>query len=124
MGDVDRDLAEFIGSVLPNSSSRDLVLETLQSLGVETLEDLKYVQEPDLVNILRPIEARKLIARINALWSSPLTAGHFMIAVDQIIVKDGVTNCGEALLMMFVTYYCLNISYPAELGATLEFMQR
>ncbi|RXN33042.1 hypothetical protein ROHU_004411 [Labeo rohita] len=67
MGDVDRDLAEFIGSVLPNSSSRDLVLETLQSLGVETLEDLKYVQEPDLVNILRPIEARKLIARINAL---------------------------------------------------------
>lgn len=47
-----------------------------------------------------------------------------MIAVDRIIVKDGVTNCGEALLMMFVMYYCLNISYPVEPGATLEFMQR
>ncbi|KAM9501371.1 uncharacterized protein Hap1MRO34_010529 isoform 1-T2 [Clarias gariepinus] len=67
MGDVDSELADFIGSVLPNSSSKDLMLETLQSLGVETLEDLKYVQERDLVNVLRPIEARKFIGRINAL---------------------------------------------------------
>ncbi|KAF5891817.1 Interferon-induced 44, partial [Clarias magur] len=67
MGDVGSELADFIGSVLPNSSSKDLILETLQSLGVETLEGLKYVQEPDLVNILRPIEARKFIGRINAL---------------------------------------------------------
>ncbi|XP_056613132.1 uncharacterized protein LOC130437768 [Triplophysa dalaica] len=56
--------------------------------------------------------------------SSPLTAENLMIAVDQTIVKDGVTNCVDALVMMFVYYYCLNISYPLELGATLEFMQR
>ncbi|CAM4548734.1 unnamed protein product [Leuciscus chuanchicus] len=52
------------------------------------------------------------------------TAENWMIAVDQTIVKDAVTNCGDALVMMFVSYYCLNISYPLELGATLEFMQR
>lgn len=56
MDDVDSDLADFTGSVLPNSSSKNLMLETLQTLGVETLEDLKYVQESDLVNILRPAE--------------------------------------------------------------------
>lgn len=65
--DEDSDLADFIGSVLPNSSANELVLEALQTLGVETLEDLKYVQEADLVNVLRPIEARKLIARVKAL---------------------------------------------------------
>ncbi|KAF7641670.1 hypothetical protein LDENG_00275120 [Lucifuga dentata] len=56
--------------------------------------------------------------------SSPLTAGHFMIAVDQTIVNGTVPNFGGALVLMFATYYCLNISYPAELGATLEFLQR
>ncbi len=66
MDDVDSGLSDFIYSVLPNSSSNDLLLEALQTLGVETVEDLKYVQEADLVNTLRPIEARKLIARFKA----------------------------------------------------------
>ncbi|XP_056335164.1 uncharacterized protein LOC130246305 [Danio aesculapii] len=64
---VDDDLANFVGFALQNSSSKDLVLEALQNLGVGTLEDLKYVQEPDLVNVLRPIEVRKFLARIKAL---------------------------------------------------------
>ncbi|KAG9272594.1 hypothetical protein AMEX_G8348 [Astyanax mexicanus] len=67
MGDVDCDLAGFIGCVLPNSSANDLVLEALQTLGVESIEDLNYIQEADLVNVLRPVEARKLIARVKAL---------------------------------------------------------
>lgn len=64
---VDDDLANFVGSALQNSSSIDLVLEALQTLGVGTLEDLKYVQEPDLVNVLKPIEIRKFLAQIKAL---------------------------------------------------------
>ncbi|KAF7641669.1 hypothetical protein LDENG_00275130 [Lucifuga dentata] len=67
MDDEDSGLAGFIGSVLPNSSTNELVFEALQTLGVETLEDLKYVQEADLVNVLRPAKARKVIARIKAL---------------------------------------------------------
>ncbi|KAG9276085.1 hypothetical protein AMEX_G8349 [Astyanax mexicanus] len=75
------DLAGFIGCVLPNSSANDLVLEALQTLGVESIEDLNYIQEADLVNVLRPVEARKLIARVKALCecyendpSSPLSS--------------------------------------------------
>ncbi|XP_029914331.1 uncharacterized protein LOC115364059 [Myripristis murdjan] len=64
---MDDDLAGFVQSVLPNSSTIELVLEALQTLGVETLDDLKYVQEQDLVNVLRPIEARKMIEHIKAL---------------------------------------------------------
>lgn len=66
MDDVDSGLSDFIDSVLPNSSSDYLLLEALQTLGVETVEDFKYVQEADLVGILRPIEARTLIARFKA----------------------------------------------------------
>ncbi len=40
MDDVDSGLSDFIYSVLPNSSSNDLLLEALQTLGVETVEDL------------------------------------------------------------------------------------
>ncbi|KAI4795526.1 hypothetical protein KUCAC02_031355 [Chaenocephalus aceratus] len=54
--------------------------------------------------------------------SSPLTAGHFM--VDQTIVNGSVPNVVDALTLMFAAYYCLNISYPTELGGTLEFLHR
>ncbi|KAF3851331.1 hypothetical protein F7725_013103 [Dissostichus mawsoni] len=33
-------------------------------------------------------------------------------------------NVVDALMLMFAAYYCLNISYRSELGATLEFLQR
>ena len=66
--DVGSDLAGFICSVLPNSSANELVSEALQTLGVETLEDLKYVQEADLDNVLMLVEARKLIAHVKALY--------------------------------------------------------
>ncbi|KAI9520054.1 hypothetical protein NQZ68_021773, partial [Dissostichus eleginoides] len=56
--------------------------------------------------------------------SSPQTAGHYMIAEDQTIVRGSVLNVVDALMLMFAAYYCLNISYCSELGATLEFLQR
>ncbi|KAK5930544.1 hypothetical protein CgunFtcFv8_026770 [Champsocephalus gunnari] len=143
MDDAEGDLvAGFISSVLPNSSTNELVLEALQQMGVDTLEDLKYLIEANLKNVMRPIDARKLIASVKALsendaiddlpsspcivvcGSSPLTAGHFMVAVDQTIVNGSVPNVVDALILMFAAYYCLNISYPTELGGTLEFLHR
>ncbi|KAI9532309.1 hypothetical protein NQZ68_033250 [Dissostichus eleginoides] len=59
-----------------------------------------------------------------AAGNSPLAAGHYMIAEDQTIVSGSVLNVVDALMLMFAAYYCLNISYRSELGATLEFLQR
>ncbi|KAK1885837.1 putative phosphatase YxeH [Dissostichus eleginoides] len=68
MHDEEGDLvAGFISSVLPNSSTNELVLEALREMGVDTLEDLKYVNEADLKNVMRPIDARKLMASVKAL---------------------------------------------------------
>ncbi|XP_048018807.1 uncharacterized protein LOC125250320 isoform X2 [Megalobrama amblycephala] len=55
---------------------------------------------------------------------NPLTASLYMVAVDQMIVNDHLLRFTEALCLMFSLYYILNMSYPVELGATLEFLQR
>ncbi|KAI4794622.1 hypothetical protein KUCAC02_031951 [Chaenocephalus aceratus] len=60
-------VAGFISSVLPKSSTNELVLEALRNMGVGKVEDLKYVNEADLKNVMRPIDARKLIASVKAL---------------------------------------------------------
>lgn len=58
------DISNAIISVLPDlpTSAVNIVLEMLQSLGVETTEDFQYIQEADLLSVLRPIQARKLLA--------------------------------------------------------------
>ncbi|KAI7802677.1 putative EH domain-binding protein 1-like protein 1, partial [Triplophysa rosa] len=48
---------------------------------------------------------------------------YFMLSVDQVIVNSHIIIFSDAVKLMFVSYYCLNISYPAEQGATLEFVQ-
>ncbi|XP_052459626.1 uncharacterized protein LOC128018259 isoform X2 [Carassius gibelio] len=55
---------------------------------------------------------------------NPLTASVYMVAVDQMIINDHLLSFTEALYLMFSLYYILNISYPVELGAKLEFLQR
>lgn len=52
-----------ITKVMPDlpASVLDIIQETLQSLGVETTEDLQFIQEADLLSVLRPIQARKLV---------------------------------------------------------------
>lgn len=53
-----------ITRVLPElpTSILDILEETLQSLGVETAEDFTFIQESDLLSVLRPVQARKLVA--------------------------------------------------------------
>ncbi|CAL8319446.1 unnamed protein product [Arctogadus glacialis] len=52
----------IVDSNLPKMRDPEPVLERLQGLGVEDLEDLSYLQESDLLSVLRPIEARKLLS--------------------------------------------------------------
>uniref|UniRef100_A0A3B3QTR8 Uncharacterized protein n=1 Tax=Paramormyrops kingsleyae TaxID=1676925 RepID=A0A3B3QTR8_9TELE len=68
METVDDAIAAYIRSVLPSVISQQSLVGTLKDLGVETLEDLKYVQEADLSDVLRPTEARMLISRFK-VWS-------------------------------------------------------
>ncbi|KAF7645123.1 hypothetical protein LDENG_00209580, partial [Lucifuga dentata] len=54
----------------------------------------------------------------------PLAAAEFMVAVDRVVVMDRNSTFSEAVVVMFMAYYVMNIDYPVELGATLEFLQR
>ncbi|CAL8237665.1 unnamed protein product [Arctogadus glacialis] len=99
-------------------------LERLQGLGVEDLEDLTYLQESDLLSVLRPIEARKLLSLLQKTRNSTLAAENFMLSVDQTIVNGHIRIFSDAVMLMFGSYYCMNISYPAAQASTLEFLQR
>ncbi|KAL6469249.1 hypothetical protein MHYP_G00227730 [Metynnis hypsauchen] len=58
------DIRSSISSVLPDlpGSILNIMEETLQSLGVGTIDDFQFVQEADLLYVLQPIQARKLLA--------------------------------------------------------------
>lgn len=59
-----KSLSSAIADVLPDISASELnlVVDTLKSLGVETTQDFQFVQEADLLSVLRPIQARKLVS--------------------------------------------------------------
>ncbi|XP_025764356.1 uncharacterized protein LOC112847292 isoform X3 [Oreochromis niloticus] len=114
-------LLSFIESSRPKLKDPEPLLERLQDLGVEGLEDLSYLQESDLLPVLRPVEVRKLLSQSR---NSTLAAEHYMLSVDQTIVNGRITVFSKALILMFGSYYCMNISYPAGQAATLEFLQR
>lgn len=60
------DLASFIKSALPKISQLDPLLEVLEELGVHDCEDMNYVQESDLLHILKPVEARRLLSCVKS----------------------------------------------------------
>lgn len=53
-----------ITEVLPElqAANKNILEEHLQSIGVETYDDLRFVTETDLMTALRPIQARKLLS--------------------------------------------------------------
>ncbi|XP_043952117.1 uncharacterized protein LOC122819446 [Gambusia affinis] len=57
-------LRSAISEVLPDlaEASKDILEETLQSIGVETYDDFQFIVEEDLLSALRPIQARKALA--------------------------------------------------------------
>uniref|UniRef100_A0A8C3ADM1 Uncharacterized protein n=1 Tax=Cyclopterus lumpus TaxID=8103 RepID=A0A8C3ADM1_CYCLU len=54
----------------------------------------------------------------------PHTPSAFMLAVDREVIIEDVASFTDALVGMFACYYVFNLRYPAELGATMEFLQR
>lgn len=57
-------LHSAISEALPELSdvTREILEETLQSLGVESPDDFQFLKEDDLMSALRPIQARKLVS--------------------------------------------------------------
>lgn len=47
-----------------------------------------------------------------------------MVAADGIVIHEDLKSFREALIMMFSMYFVLNMKYPAEACATLDFLQR
>ncbi|XP_052005714.1 uncharacterized protein LOC127659801 [Xyrauchen texanus] len=68
MADETRDMETFlrgaINEVCPDLQevSKNMLEERLQTLGIETAEDFKFIQEEDVSSVLRPIQARKAVA--------------------------------------------------------------
>lgn len=60
--DTENPFLSFIKSSLPKLRDPEPFLEHLQDLGVEDLQDLSYLQESDLLSVLRPIEVRQLLS--------------------------------------------------------------
>ncbi|KAG1673608.1 hypothetical protein GQR58_015523 [Nymphon striatum] len=56
--------------------------------------------------------------------SSILTANKFMLAIDGCVVNDYLGSFQTALMMLFAAFFCLNVQYPEEAAATLDFIQR
>ncbi|XP_053333205.1 uncharacterized protein LOC128506653 isoform X2 [Clarias gariepinus] len=63
MSDVTRCIKEEITSVLPSlpKNTLHLLVEKVLNKGVETKEDLQYVKEKDVAELIRPIQCRKLL---------------------------------------------------------------
>lgn len=57
-------LCDAIMEVLPElpAVTKDILEEHLQSIGVETYNDLHFIEEADLKIVLRPVQARKLLS--------------------------------------------------------------
>lgn len=65
MSDSERTFLDVaIMEVLPElpAMSKNILEEQLQSIGVETYDDLRFVTETDLMTALRPVQARKLLS--------------------------------------------------------------
>lgn len=65
MTDLDQTFLDVtIMEVLPQlqAVNKNILEEHLQSIGVETYDDLHFVMEADLMTALTPVEARKLLS--------------------------------------------------------------
>ncbi|CAL9702384.1 unnamed protein product [Knipowitschia caucasica] len=59
--------------VLPDlpAATKDILEEQLQSIGVESYDDLQFIEESDLLSALRPVQARKLLATWKLKYQTP-----------------------------------------------------
>lgn len=63
------DIATFVSEALPMCSTPATlqpVMDALKDIGVETLDDMQLIALNYLTGVLRPIQARKLIAHVKS----------------------------------------------------------
>ncbi|KAM7374650.1 hypothetical protein PAMP_007296 [Pampus punctatissimus] len=75
--DTQKDICDAIGAVLPGLSHEVVaaVEDTLEKLGTTTTDDLQYITEGDLLPVLKPIQARRLVAAWAQNNSTASTSG-------------------------------------------------
>lgn len=62
--DTQKDIRDAIGAALPGLSNEVMaaVEDALEKLGTTTRDDLRFITEGDLLPVLKPIQARRLVA--------------------------------------------------------------
>lgn len=60
---IPKKISDAIAAVLPGlpDEAVKFVEDTLEALGATTTDDLKYITEGDLLPVLKPIQARRLV---------------------------------------------------------------
>jgi hypothetical protein len=53
-----------------------------------------------------------------------LRCENYMLAIDQVIVCQGLKSFLSAFAILFAAFYVFNIEYPATASGTMEFIQR
>ena len=84
-------LRTAITEVLPDlpEMMKDILEETLNSLGVETSDDFQFIQEADLLTALRPIQARKVLVAWKLRCKSSIAVQYRMQLVPKVAcIKD------------------------------------
>ncbi|XP_037310961.2 uncharacterized protein LOC119198156 isoform X2 [Pungitius pungitius] len=61
---------------------------------------------------------------IVACGASPCSAAAFVVAVDREVILEDLASFTDALIAMFVCYFVFDLPYPADVAATMEFLQR
>ncbi|KAG5263565.1 hypothetical protein AALO_G00266190 [Alosa alosa] len=82
-----------------------------------------YVEDTCLAGEVQ-MDQLPLTPTIVVCGRSCYSAKRFMLSVDRNIVQDSIPSFVSAICLMFGSYYCFNIHYPACLASTLEFLQR
>ena len=69
---TERNLTDFLKDVFGDMDQVELenIKAKIRDLGCYHLQDLQYVEGPDLVEVLKPIQRRKFLAEIRTLQMS------------------------------------------------------
>ncbi|XP_019118302.2 uncharacterized protein LOC109139344 isoform X2 [Larimichthys crocea] len=139
-------LLNYLNIVCPTKSKRFLQaltkLKMVRGEAIGCSEDLKemillllsyfddqetamfcYVEETCLGQEV-DVDQLQLTPTIVVCGRSCFSSKRYMLSVDKQIVNDNIPSFMTAVCLMFGSYYCFNIHYPAELASILEFLQR
>ncbi|KAM9770937.1 uncharacterized protein LOC133168493 [Syngnathus typhle] len=128
-------ISSAIAAVLPDLPQAVLssVEDTLKGFGAETIDDLQYITEGDLLPVLKPVQARRLVAAwaqnnsstTTAAFSSPLSVCSSPPSVSPSPSSSSITsspsgNCSTFVANWVETFQIPWQKLPEELVQSLE----